>query len=257
MTALSSGPKPRVVWNGAQGLSASFSAKQNVNFAGVPWVARSPCPGVAPPMLICTSRSARPRVALVSKAGPKRPIPACAPISRAIGPLSSISTVFGWVVALTPLMLNSGRPMPCTAAASAGNMRGSQPAITAQTAAACTVASPWRGAITPSTSSGSRPQYSSIASTRSAVGAITGRPSDQLRRANSRRSACASAGASISVPSRPGAPAPDAAAAPFALASLAAARGFVKASMTRPAASCAFAVIAEAGSPPIGCGTTT
>ena len=110
--------------------------------------------------------------------------------------------------------------MPCTAATSAGNIRGSQPAITAQTAVAWTVASPRRGAITPSTSSGSRSQYSSIASTRSSVGAITGRPSDQVRRANSRRSACSSAGSSTITLSRPRSVATTAPPAPLVLAPL-------------------------------------
>ena len=136
-------------------------------------------------------------------------------------------------------------------------MRGSQPAITAQTATAWTVASPRRGAITPSTSSGSRSQYSSIASTRSSVGAITGRPSDQVRRANSRRSACSSAGTSTMTLSRPRPLAAAAPPAPLARAPLLLAYGLVKASITSLVTACAFAIIASACSPPIGCETTT
>ena len=49
VTTLASRAKPRSTCSGVQGLSASFSAKQNVYFAGWPSVAISISPGRAPP----------------------------------------------------------------------------------------------------------------------------------------------------------------------------------------------------------------
>ena len=185
VTQLSSGLRLRVVWKGGQGEASSRSVAQKANLAGVPWVARSPRPGVAPATLSWTSRTARPMVALEGKVGPKQPEPPWIPADRAAGPEARMNTAQGWVVALMPSRLNGGCEIASTAARTTGNCCGRHPAMTALMATACTVASPCLGARTPSTSSGSRPDDSTIASTRSVVGGIRGRPSDQPRRMHS------------------------------------------------------------------------
>ena len=60
VTALSPAWRPRVVWKGGQGLASSRSVAQKASLAGVPCVARSPLPGVAPATFNSTSRTARP-----------------------------------------------------------------------------------------------------------------------------------------------------------------------------------------------------
>ena len=117
--------------------------------------------------------------------GPKQPEPPWMPAARAGGPLTSTNTAQGWVVALMPSRLNGGCAIASTAASTTGKCCGRQPAMTALIAIACTVASPCRGASTPKISSGSRLDAATIASTRSGVGGINGRPSDHPRRMHS------------------------------------------------------------------------
>jgi len=108
VTQLSSALNPRVVWNGGQGEASSRSVAQNANLAGVPWVARSPRPGVAPATFNWTNRTARPMVALDGNVGPKQPEPPWIPAERAAGPEARMKTAQGWVVALMPSRLKGG-----------------------------------------------------------------------------------------------------------------------------------------------------
>ena len=121
VTQLSSALSPRVVWKGGQGEASSRSVAQNANLAGVPWVARSPRPGVAPAIFSCTNRTARPIVALDGNAGPKQPDPPCIPAARAAGPDARMNTAHGCVVALIPSRLNGGCEIASTAASTIGN----------------------------------------------------------------------------------------------------------------------------------------
>ena len=142
VTALTSASRPRATWNGAHGFASAFSAKQEANLAGVPCVALSPRPGCAPPMLSSTSRIARPIEAFAGKAGPKQPLPEWMPSSLAIGPLTTIVSATGCVVAFSPATLCASSRIACTAASTTGKTRGSQPAIAALAATPSTVTSP-------------------------------------------------------------------------------------------------------------------
>ena len=102
VTVLVSAAKPRSTWSGAHGLSASFSAKQQVYLAGLPSVDLSACCGTPPPIVVMISRIARPMVALARKPGPNRFPRALSPISRAMGPLTISTGLAGLVVPWMP-----------------------------------------------------------------------------------------------------------------------------------------------------------
>ena len=82
-------------------------------------------------------------------------------------------------------MLKSGSSTHSTAASTTGRYSGRQPAITALAATFSTVASPFSGSTSPSTSVGARSVKASACFTRATVGGTTGRPSLQPRRRNS------------------------------------------------------------------------
>src|SRR5688572_21558841 len=100
------------------------------------------------------------------------------PSSAATGPLTISTGEQGWVVDCTANRLKAGSSTASTAVSTTGKYSGAQPAITALMARTSTVATPWRGGMSPSSSAGDRSVQDSIRSTRAAVGATTGRPSD-------------------------------------------------------------------------------
>src|SRR5437773_637320 len=153
-------------------------------------------------------------------------------------------------------MLNARSSIASTAAATTGNARGSQPAITALTASFSSVTCRHRGGITPRLLAPSRPP--SIALTRSSVGAMIGRPSAQLRAVNASRMATGSSptviGSVVAGSARPA----------WAAAVAAVARSFVPApaapemsALSCSKACCARRAIASGRSPPSGCSTTS
>ena len=101
------------------------------------------------------------------------------PISFAIGPLTMISGATGCVVAWIESRLNAGSASASTAVRMTGRYSGRQPAITALIAMRSTVASPWRGGSTATTSRGSRSVKRRNSRTSSSVGGTIGRPSVQ------------------------------------------------------------------------------
>src|SRR6266550_2257766 len=141
-------------------------------------------PGLAPPRLTHTSRTARPMVALARQPGPKTPAAQLTPSFPRTGPLITTSGVGALVVAETPCRSNAGSQMASTAAMTTGRYSGRQPAITALIAIFSTVAGAHSGGIEPITSCGSRLVPSSILSTRSAVGGTMGNPSLSFSRQN-------------------------------------------------------------------------
>src|SRR6266581_4664970 len=173
VTVLVSGAKPRSTWSGAQGLSASFSAKQQVYLAGLPSVDLSACCGTPPPI-----------VALARKPGPNRFPRALTPISRATGPLTISTGLAGFVVPWMPYRLKCLLRMAFTAVTITGKYSGLHPAITALTASVAIVASRQRGGIGPSEKDGSRSVNVSMRATRSSVGGTIGIPSVQPSLAN-------------------------------------------------------------------------
>src|SRR5437870_2470952 len=184
VTVLVSGAKPRSTWSGAQGLSASFSAKQQVYLAGLPSVDLSACCGTPPPIVVMISRVARPIVALARKPGPNKFPRALTPISRPTGPLTMSTGLAGFVVPWMPYRLNCLLRIAFTAVTITGKYSGLHPAITALTASVAIVASPQRGGIGPSEKDGSRSLKISIRATRSSVGGTIGIPSVQPSLAN-------------------------------------------------------------------------
>ncbi|PYM16005.1 MAG: hypothetical protein DMD81_13615 [Candidatus Rokuibacteriota bacterium] len=80
--------------------------------------------------------------------------------------------------------MNGFARIALTAVTTTGKYAGRQPAMTALTASVRIVASPQRGGIGPSETSGSRSVAASIRATRSPVGATMGRPSVHPSRAN-------------------------------------------------------------------------
>src|ERR1700739_3866763 len=105
VTIVSSAAYPCRMRYGGQGDAASFSAKQNVYFAGLPWVERSITRAIPPPTLLRISRNARPIVALGRDPCPKQFPPALIPRAPAPGPLTMIILPHGWVVAWVPCKL--------------------------------------------------------------------------------------------------------------------------------------------------------
>src|SRR5437868_11568814 len=175
---------PTLRWKLPQGDAAVFSATQNAYFAGPPCVDASPGPGTAPATCSRIKRSARPVVALARLPGPNAPSPLLYPARSAISPCTIINGATGCVVALTPRRLSFFSPRARVAATSTGMYSGRQPASAALTATMRRVALPNRGGNTASTSSGPRPQPSSMASTRADGGATNGKPSPQPSDAN-------------------------------------------------------------------------
>src|SRR5207244_10716384 len=102
-------------------------------------------PGLAPPRLTHTSRTARPMVALARQPGPKTPAAQLTPSFPRTGPLITTSGVGALVVAETPCRSNAGSQMASTAAMTTGRDSGRQPAITAGTAIFATVVRPQVG----------------------------------------------------------------------------------------------------------------
>src|SRR5689334_14322284 len=145
VTTLSLGAKPRWTWYGAQGFSSSFSPKQKVNLAGLPWVDRSISPGLAPATLSSISPSARPIVALACQPWPKQFEPQLMLSSLRIGPLTMTIGAQECVVARVPCRLYSGSSTPRSAAVATGKYSGLQPAITALAASAWIAGTIWRG----------------------------------------------------------------------------------------------------------------
>src|SRR4029079_1087010 len=131
VTTLSVGAKPRCTWYGVHGFSSSFSPKQKVNLAGLPWVERSISPGLAPATLSSIRPSARPIVALACQPWPKQFEPQLTLISLRIGPLIMTIGAQECVVANVPCRLYSGSSTPRIAAVTAGKYSGLQPDITA------------------------------------------------------------------------------------------------------------------------------
>src|ERR1700754_2231994 len=93
-------------------------------------------PGVVPPRLIISSRSARPSVALARLPGPSMPRPELMPRRSRTGPLTIVTGAEGAVVVAMPLRLNSGTAAASTIAASTGMCSGTQPGKTAVAASA-------------------------------------------------------------------------------------------------------------------------
>src|SRR5436190_9613078 len=145
VTTESVGAKPRCTWYGVQRFSSSFSPKQKVNLAGLPWVERSISPGLAPATLSSISPSARPIVALACQPWPKQLEPQLMSSSLRIGPLTMTIGAQECVVASVPCRLYSGSSTPRIAAVATGKYSGLQPAMTALAARACTVGMTWRG----------------------------------------------------------------------------------------------------------------
>src|SRR5580692_10113299 len=145
VTTESVGLKPLCTWYGIQGFSSSFSPKQKVYLAGLPWVERSISPGLAPAMLSSIRPSARPIVALGRQPWPKQLEPQLMPSSCRIGPLTMTMGAQECVVASVPCRLYSGSSTPRIAAVTTGKYSGLQPAITALAARLCKVGTIWRG----------------------------------------------------------------------------------------------------------------
>src|SRR5438093_1741860 len=251
VTVLVSGAKPRSTWSGAQGLFASFSAKQHVYLAGLPSVDLSACCGTPPPIVVMISRIARPIVALARKPGPNKFPRALTPISRATGPLTMSTGQAGFVVPWIPYRLNGLARMALTAVTMTGKYSGLHPAITALTASLAIVASPQRGGIGPSETDGSRSLKASICATRPSVGGTIGNPSVQASLAN--RSKIAS-GSSATVTRSTTAAAAAGRLAPAAVCSPVAPFAYAPV----PVAVSTIAAITGAARPRIsGCGTLT
>src|SRR2546429_2314499 len=134
-------------------------------------------PGVAPPTFTQTRRSARPIVALARHPEPKTPAPQLMSSAIRIGPPTITSGDGAFVVADTPWRSNASSHTASTAAITTGRYSGRQPAITALTATFSTVARPWLGGTSPTSSSGPRPDAAIARATRARVGGTTGRPS--------------------------------------------------------------------------------
>ena len=100
------------------------------------------------------------------------------PSSSAIGPLTTMATPPGCVVIAVWKKRYSGAAIARTTASTTGKYSGRQPASTALIARLRTVIADPLGIGGPiSVSSGGSGEAASIASTRSSVGATTGRPS--------------------------------------------------------------------------------
>src|SRR5437763_1765525 len=97
-------------------------------------------PGIAPPTLTQTRRSARPIVALARQPGPKTPAPQLSSSLARRGPFTTTSGAGALVVAETPCRSKASSHTASTAATTTGRYSGRQPAITALTAIFSTVA---------------------------------------------------------------------------------------------------------------------
>ena len=146
---------------------------------GWPWVDLSAMPGAMRKTLRMISRTARPMVALARLPGPKRLTPAFMPISSTIGPLTISSGAEPPVLAVLPWKLYGRSFMASKAATRIGKYSGRQPAMTAFTAAACTVSCRPVAGCSAITASGGCVAHSSIACTRDSSGGTTGSPSVQ------------------------------------------------------------------------------
>ena len=138
-----------------------------------------------PSRLRSTRRTARP-MHTDARSGPASTewaddIPSC----RRIGPFTTSSTAQPPVDAVAPCTRNSGRHTASTAARTTGKSGGRHPASTALMATFSAVRARCLTGSTPTTWSGGVPAQASMASTRSGVGATTGRPSVQPRSRNS------------------------------------------------------------------------
>jgi len=160
--------------------------------AGLPSVDLSACCGTPPPIVVMTSRIARPIVAFARKPGPNRFPRALMSSSRAIGPFTIRTGLAGFVVPCTPYRLNGLARIAVTAVTTTGKYSGLHPAMTALTAILVIVASPQRGAIGPSDVPASRSVEASISATRAAVGGTIGSPSVQPSRVNNSKIASGS-----------------------------------------------------------------
>src|SRR2546428_8173759 len=114
-------------------------------------------PGLAPPRLTHTSRTARPMVALARQPGPKTPAAQLTPSFPRTGPLITTSGGGALVVAETPCRSNAGSQLASTAAMTTGRDSGRQPAITALTAIFSPVPRPELGGTSATKSLPSRP----------------------------------------------------------------------------------------------------
>ena len=99
-------------------------------------------PGIAPPTLTQTRRSARPIVALARQPEPKTPAPQLSSSLPRTGPFTTTSGAGALVVAETPCRSKASSHTASTAATTTGRYSGRQPAITALTAIFSTVARP-------------------------------------------------------------------------------------------------------------------
>src|SRR5260370_42483716 len=88
-------------------------------------------PGIAPPTLTQTRRTARPIVALARQPGPKRPAPQLISSLPRIGPLTITSGAGALVVAETPWRSNAASQTASTAARTTGRDSGRRPALPA------------------------------------------------------------------------------------------------------------------------------
>ena len=153
---LSTGAKPWSTEKGAQGLSSSFSAMQQVYFAGVPWVAWSSWCGRSPKVLIAVSRRARPIVALARNPEPKTFPRLLIPSRSRIGPLTTSIGAVPVVLCQMPFPAYPSSVSASHAASTTGKYSGRHPAIAALIAAERTVHERFRWSIRKTTSSGAR-----------------------------------------------------------------------------------------------------
>src|SRR5215471_3651057 len=115
---------------------------QYVYRPGWPKVDIDVSPGLTPPILIITSRRARPIVALARKPGPKTPNEQLSPIRGRIGPLTRMRGAEKCVDVDIPWRLKAGSHAASTAASTTERYSGRHPAMTALTAIFSTVARP-------------------------------------------------------------------------------------------------------------------
>src|SRR5256714_13841064 len=104
------------------------------------------------------------------------------------------------VVVVNPKAFHSGRRIASIAATTCGNAAGSTPAIAALTATSSTVAGPYRGGTSPSTSCGWCGVEATNSATRSGVAGSSGTPSPQPSASDSSYNASGSAATSITTP---------------------------------------------------------
>ncbi len=138
-------------------------------------------PGRTSSRLISPRRTARPITAVARPLLPSTLNVPTAPISRRMGPLSTINTAQPPVLAVAPCSRNSSRSIAVHAATTTEKCMGRQPASTAFTASFSAVIGTPRTGSMPMSCSGGIATRSRHACTASGVGGTTGNPSVQPR----------------------------------------------------------------------------